>query len=140
MASYNGTSASATLSVTPPPPAVATASFGVTGPILTETCVLTNSGNTINCTFNGSASTAPGTIVAWEWTYGVAKAFTQTTIGPVLTMPTVDCSIVPPPPLPAGDFWFTMAVKLVVRDDLGNVSAPAIHTGTRLFPQGVCGF
>lgn len=139
-ATYNGVSVLATLSVTPvPPPMQAIASFGVTGPSETETCVLTNGGNTINCTFNGSTSTAPGTIVGWEWTYGVAKAFTQTTAGPVLTMPTADCTIIPAA-LPPGTTWFSMSVKLVVRDNLGNVSEPSIHTGTRLFPQGVCGF
>src|SRR5207237_10467946 len=83
-ASYNGTSAAAVLAVAPgPPPAEAIASFGVTGPMETETCTLTNSGNTFNCTFNGSASTAPGTIVAWEWSWGVTTTFTQTTPGPV---------------------------------------------------------
>ena len=136
--SYGGVSASAALSVTRPP--VATASFGVTGPTVTETCTLTNNGNTLDCTFNGSTSTAPGTIIAWDWSYGVAKTFTQTTSGPVLTMPTVDCSMVPPPPFPAGVTWFTMTVKLTVHDTLGNVSAEAVDSGVRLFPQGVCGF
>jgi hypothetical protein len=141
VASYGGSAASATLSVTPlPTPTEAVANFGVTGPLETETCVLTNSGLTINCTFNGSTSTAPGTIIAWDWSYGVAKAFTQTTSGPILTMPTVDCSIVPPAPFPPGTTWLTMAVTLVVHDNMGHVSAPTIHTGTRLFPQGTCGF
>jgi hypothetical protein len=135
-ASYGGKSASAALSVTQP--TQATASFGVTGPTETETCNLTN--NTLLCTFNGSSSTAPGTITAWDWTYGVAKIFAQTTSGPVLTMPAVDCSIVPPPPFPAGVTWFNMTVTLKVHDSLGNVSNQAVNTGVRLFPQGVCGF
>ena len=137
-ASYGGKSASAMLSVTRP--TQATASFGVTGPTETETCALTNSGNTLNCTFNGSTSTAPGTITAWDWTYGVAKIFAQTTSGPVLTTPAVDCSIVPPPPFPAGVTSFNMTVTLKVHDNLGNVSNQAVNTGIRLFPQGVCGF
>jgi hypothetical protein len=84
--SYGGASASATLSVTRAE--VATASFGVSGPTETSTCELANGGTTLNCTFNGSTSTAPGTITAWDWTYGVATTFTQTTTGPVLTAPT----------------------------------------------------
>jgi hypothetical protein len=126
--------------VLPVPPAGAVANFGVTGPHETETCELSNTGNTLSCIFNGSGSTAPGTIVAWEWTYGVAKTFTQTTTGPILTNPVVDCSIIPAPPFPAGTTWYAMTVKLVVRDDRGNVSEPSIHTGTRLFPQGTCGY
>ncbi len=128
------------LSVTPP--TVATASFGVTGATETETCALANSGNTINCTFNGSTSTAPGTIVAWDWTYGVKTTFSQTTSGPVLTNPAVNCSLIPSPPLPAApaDQWFTMTVTLKVHDSLGNVSAVVTDKVVRLFPQGVCGF
>jgi hypothetical protein len=137
-ASYGGSSASAMLSVTRP--TVATASFGVTGPAVTDTCTLTNNGNTIDCTFDGSTSTAPGTIVAWNWTYGVATTFSQTTSGPQLSMPSVNCSLIPPPPLPAGVQWFGMIVTLQVRDNLGNVSAVVADSDVRLLPQGVCGF
>jgi hypothetical protein len=136
--SYGGASASATLSVTKP--SVATASFGVTGPSETETCELANNGTTINCTFNGSTSTAPGTITAWDWTYGVATTFSQTTTGPQLTMPTVNCSLLPLPPLPPGNPWFTMIVTLVVHDSQGNVSTKVTDSGVRLLPQGSCGF
>ena len=48
--------------------------------------------------------------------------------------------IVPLPPLPAGQSWFTMTVTLRVHDDAGNVSDVTTHTGTRLLPQGSCGF
>jgi hypothetical protein len=135
---YGGASASAVLSVTRP--AVATANFGVTGPTETDTCTLTNSGNTLNCTFNGSTSTAPGAIIAWDWSYGVATTFAQTTFGPVLTMPNVNCSLMPPPPLPPGNQWFAMTVTLKIHDNLGNVSAEVTDSGVRLLPQGVCGF
>jgi hypothetical protein len=135
-ASYGGVSQSAMLSVTRP--TVATAIFGVSGPTQTDTCTLTNNGNTLNCTFNGSTSTAPGNIVEWDWTYGVATTFAQTTSGPQLTMPTVTCALVPPPPLPAQGFMMT--VTLQIRDDLGNVSPVATDSGIRLFPQSVCGF
>jgi trimeric autotransporter adhesin len=138
--SYEGSSASVVVAITPP--TTATANFGVTGPTETETCTLINGGNTINCTFNGSTSTAPGTIVAWDWTYGVAKTFSRTTTGPVLAMPAVDCSVIPAPPLPPAPAsqWFSMVVTLVVHDNLGNVSPPASDRVVRLFPQGVCGF
>ena len=137
--SYGGASASAVLSVTKP--TVATASFGVTGPTETDTCTLTNGGNTINCTFDGSTSTAPGTITAWDWSYRVATTFGQTTTGPRLTQPTVNCTLLPAPPLPAsGNQWFAMVVTLKVHDSLGNVSAEVTNSGVRLFPQGSCGF
>jgi len=136
--SYGGASASAVLSVTGPP--VATASFGVSGPTETETCALSNSGNTLNCTFNGSTSTAAATIVAWDWSYGVATTLTQTTSGPVLTMPAVTCGLIPPPPMPSDIQWFTMTVTLRIHDALGNVSADAVHKDVRLFPASTCGF
>jgi len=140
-ATYGGASVSATLSVTKP--TVATASFGITGPTETETCTMTNSGNTLNCFFNGSTSTAPGNIVAWDWSYhvGTMPALTQTTTGPQLTMPTVSCSWLPAPPLPAGgNPWLPLIVTLKVRDDLGNVSAEVTDNGARVLPQGVCGY
>ena len=137
--SYGGASASASLSVTKP--TVATARFGVTGPTETDTCTVTDGGNTLNCTFNGSTSTAPVNIIAYEWSYRVAATLTQTTAGPVLTMPAVGCGWLPPPPLAAGaPLWLPLTVTLKVRDDLGNVSAEAINNGARVFPQGVCGY
>jgi hypothetical protein len=136
--SYGGGSASAVLSVTPA--TVATAVFGISGPTESDTCTMANSGTTLNCTFDGSRSTAPGTIVAWDWTYRVATTFAQTTAGPVLTMPTVSCALLPAPPLPAGNTSFTLIVTLVVHDNLGNTSAMATDSGARLLPQGVCGF
>jgi hypothetical protein len=128
-----------TLTVTAP--TVATARFGVTGPTETDTCTLANNGGTLNCTFNGSTSTAPGRIVEWDWTFGVSTIFQQTTTSSaILSMPAVNCQIIPPPPLPAGAQWFTMEVTLTVRDDRGNVSAKAVDSGVRLIPSGSCGF
>jgi hypothetical protein len=135
---YGGATASAQLSVTRP--TVATARFGVSGPTETETCTLADNGNTLNCTFDGSTSGAPGSIVAWNWSWAVAGKFTRTTTGPVLTGPSVDCSLLPPPPFPAGDQWFTMTVTLTIRDELGNVSAEAVNKNVRLIPKGACGF
>ncbi|MES1256660.1 MAG: hypothetical protein ABUS56_13675 [Acidobacteriota bacterium] len=138
IASYGGVSSSAAISVTRP--TVATASFGVTGPTESDTCTIADGGNTLDCTFNGSTSTAPGTIVAWDWSYGVAGTFAQTTSGPVLTLPAVTCSLLPPPPLPTGVLWFTIVVTLKIHDDLGNVSAVLTQNGARVLPQGACGY
>ena len=139
---YAGTSMSVVLSVTKP--TVATASFGVSGPTETDTCSMANGGRTLACTFNGSTSTAPGPIVAWEWTYGVpsGKLFSQTTSVATLKDPDVDCSFLPSPPLPAApaDQFFKLTVTLRVRDSLGNVSAVATNPNARVFPSGVCGF
>jgi hypothetical protein len=135
---YGGASASAELSVTAP--TTATASFGVTGPSQTDTCGMANGGNTLDCTFNGSTSTAPAAITAWDWSYIGATTLAQTTAGPQLTLPTVSCAWLPPPPLPIGSSWLTITVTLVVHDALGNISAPAINGGVRVFPQGVCGY
>lgn len=142
-ASYGGMSASAVLAVTRP--TQATANFGVTGPDTSDTCSLSNGGATLNCTFNGSSSTAPGTITAWDWTYGVNASnvnppLSQTTATPVLTMPLFTCNMLPPPPFPSGVSWFSMTITLKVRDDMGNVSGQAVNQFVRLLPQGACGF
>ena len=121
-------------------PSVATASFGVTGPTESDTCTLTNGGQTLNCTFNGSTSSAPGTIVAWDWSYTIGTTLSQTTSGAVLTQPAVTCNWLPSPPFAAGATWLPLTVTLVVHDSLGNVSAMAVNSGARLFPNGACGF
>jgi hypothetical protein len=136
-ATYAGASVSATLTVTPP--AAAIASFGVTGATETDTCALTSGGAALDCTFNGSTSTAPGTITAWDWTYGAASTRSQTTSGPMLTNPPFSCNLLPSAPTPAGAS-LSMTVKLVVHDSLGNVSAESVHTDIRLLPQGACGY
>jgi hypothetical protein len=55
-------------------------------------------------------------------------------------MPDVNCSLLPPPPLPPGNPWLTMIVTLKIHDNLGNVSAEATDSGVRLLPRGVCGY
>jgi hypothetical protein len=136
--SYGGASASAVLAITSP--TVANASFGVSGPTESETCTMGNGGSTLNCTFNGSTSTAPGTIVAWDWTYTVAKTFSQTTAGAVLSQPAVNCSLLPSPPLTNGATSFPLTVTLKIHDSLGNVSAVAVDSSARVIPTGACGF
>ena len=141
-AAYGGASSTASVSVTKP--TVATANFGITGPSESNTCTMENSGNTLNCTFNASTSTAPGNIVAYSWTFraGTATAITKTTSSPVFAQPAVSCSWLPPPPLPAGGpAWLTLTVSLTVQDDQGNVSAVYTNNGgARVFPTGVCGY
>jgi hypothetical protein len=118
----------------------ATASFGVTGKDVTETCAVVNGGAALDCTFNGSTSNAPGTIVAFDWTWAVSGApKAQTTSGAVLSTPSFSCSMLPPPPMPAtGEL--TMTVTLKIHDDQGNVSAITTDNGVRLLPQGSCGY
>ena len=140
IATYGGATASAVLSVTPVVPAGATARFGVTGTSVTDTCAFIDNGNSLACTFDGSASTAPGTIIAWDWSYSVATTIAHTTTGPKLINPGAACALAPPAPLPSGAEYFTMQVTLKVRDSLGNVSAEAVNDGVRLLPQGACGF
>jgi hypothetical protein len=137
-ASYGGGTATVSLSVTKPTTAIA--KFGVTGPTESETCTMSASGGTLNCTFNGTTSSAPGTIVAYDWTFAVATKFSQTTTGPILANPAVSCVLLPPAPLPEGVQWLTMTVTLRVRDDLGNISAEAVNDGVRLIPRGACGY
>jgi trimeric autotransporter adhesin len=137
-ATYAGASVAATLNVAPPSTAIA--NFGVTGSTETETCKLINAGAALDCTFNGSTSSAPATITAWDWTYGVVSTRSQTTTTPVLANPAFSCSLLPPAPLPSGATSLSMAVKLVVRDSAGNVSAEAVHNDVRVLPQGACGY
>jgi hypothetical protein len=129
------------LSVTQP--TVATASFGVRGPNYSDTCELANNGNALNCTFDGNTSTAPGQIVAWDWSWGVVGTLlTATTTVPVLTTLSFNCSMLPPPPLPlGGEPWFYMTITLKIHDIQGNISAITTDNGVRLLSQvGVCGY
>jgi len=140
-ASYGGDTKSAPLSVTAP--TVATASFGITGPTESDTCTMKDGGAAINCTFNGSTSTAPTAIAAWDWTYTVgSQTLRQTTSSAVFAAPAASCSFLPTPPLPAPPAvqWLPLTVTLSVRDSAGNVSAVTTVRGARLLPQGVCGF
>jgi hypothetical protein len=137
---YGGGTASATFSVNPVV-TTATARFGVSGTNVTDTCQMAADGASLLCTFDGSTSTAPGTIVGWDWTYRtVATTISQTTTTPVLAMPSASCALLPAPPLPAGTTSFQLIVTLQIRDSLGNVSAIATNSGARVLPEGACGF
>lgn len=138
---YAGVSRSMTLSVLPAATvSAAVARFGVSGTSGSDTCVLIANGNTLDCTFDGSGSTAPGAIVAWTWSYSVETTVVHTESGPVLTMPAATCALLPPPPATSGTTSFPLTVRLTIRDSLGNVSDEAVNTGARVVAQGVCGF
>ena len=140
-AAYGGVSRSVGLEVMPAAtPTVAIAGFGVSGTSGSDTCRLIDNGGHLDCTFNGSSSTAPATIVEWQWSYTVETTISRTTTGPLLERPDGNCALLPAPPLPAGTTSFPLTVRLVIRDSLGNVSAEAVNTGARLLPQGACGF
>jgi hypothetical protein len=126
----------ATLTVNPSGPV---ARFTVSGASGTDVCRLINNGNAFDCTFNGSASTAPGFIIAWDWAYTIAGAKSETTSGPTLN-PNPNCGLFPPAPLPAGTTSFNMTVSLKVRDNVNVESAVATNNNVRVLPQGVCGF
>ena len=137
-AAYGGVSLTAAIALTRAP--VATANFGVTGSNVTETCAVINNGNALDCTFNGSTSSAPGNITMYDWTWGTGnRTRAQTTTGPVFANPPFNCNVLPPPPLPPSGA-LTMTVTLRIHDDAGNVSAVATNSGVRLLPQGSCGF
>jgi hypothetical protein len=47
--------------------------------------------------------------------------------------------MLPPPPMPPGNPWFTLTITLKIHDDRGNV-AQTTDGGARLLPNGMCGF
>jgi len=122
------------------PANVAVAGFGISGSASTDTCLLVDGATRLECRFDGSLSTAPGTIIAWDWTYTVLTTLTQTTTGPVLDLPAASCGFIPAPPLGSGLTSFPLTVTLRIRDSLGNVSAVESYDGARVIPNGFCGF
>src|SRR3954468_119174 len=132
--SYGGKPAGAAAAITR---SGAVASFGCAGATESDSCSLANDGNALACTFDGSTSSAPGSIVAWEWTFAVAGTFSKSTTGPILAQPAINCSLLPDPSLPHAYTWFPMTVTLTVRDSLGNVSAEAINRSARVFPDAL---
>jgi hypothetical protein len=136
-AALNGGSQSATLTVTPTLPV---ALFTVSGPSGSDNCHLINNGNAFDCTFNGSASTSPGTITFWDWTYTISGTKMESKSTPQLS-PSPNCGLLPSPlPSPKPGF-LQMIVKLKVRDSLGNTSAEAVNSNVKILPTGAaCGF
>ena len=109
------------------PPVPPTAAFSASP----DPCLLTNNGNTLNCSFNGSASLpGSGTITAWVWQYLTVN---QEESGPTHS-PTAftNCGIGP-------NQQVAVPVTLRVRNSDGLLSPPVQQTVT-LRRQGACGF
>lgn len=96
-----------------------------------DPCILSNNGATLNCSFNGSASSAgSGTIVAWIWQYlNVNQEESSATHSPTAF---TNCGIGP-------NQQVAVPVTLRVRNSAGVTSSPVQQTVT-LRRQGACGF
>jgi hypothetical protein len=139
-ASAGSLNATATLTVTTAAPTVPIANFTVSGPSGSNTCRVDITGTALDCTFNGSASTASpgGTLNQWSWTYSARGSKSQTTTTPTLA-PTPDCVLLGSGP--PGTTSLQMTVTLAVRDTLNATSAVATNNNVSVIPQpGVCGF
>jgi hypothetical protein len=135
-------SANATLTVTPVAPVVPTARFTVGGPSGTDTCKLTNNGNSFDCTFDGSASTASAgaTVNLWNWTYTIAGTKPESTTVPTLS-PTPGCNLIPPASsAPPGATSLQMTVTLQVRDSGANNSTVVTNANVKMLPNKLCGY
>jgi len=132
-ATLNGTSQTATVNITAAGP---TASFVVTSPSGADTCQLTSGGLTVDCTFDGRASTGA---TNWDFTYIVVT--TQTNSVTTGTMS---------PTFPGCGFFnsnfpvltttqIQMQVRLRVRDSAGNTSAEAANNNVRITAGGAPG-
>jgi hypothetical protein len=138
--SFNGgTMQSASLTVTPVP---LVASFVVSGPSGDNTCKLLNSGNSLDCTFDGSAST--GSITLWLWKYALRAANGST--GVFQSEQSSTAKLAPKPTcnffnsVSKGTTSVNVEVHLQVRDAGGNLSAESINTNVAVLPKGNCGF
>ncbi len=138
--SFNGGAMqSASLTVTPVP---LVASFVVTGPSGNNTCKLQNSGNSLDCTFDGSAST--GSITTWLWKYALRAANGSTGVFQPEQSNTPKLA-----PKPTCNFFNSVSkgttsvnieVHLTVRDAAGNLSSESVNTNVAVLPKGNCGF
>jgi len=142
-ASAGGVSTTATLTVTPVAPVVPTARFTVGGPSGTDTCKLTNNGNSFDCTFDGSASTASAgaTVNLWNWTYTIGGTKSESTTVPTLTPSPGGCSLIPPASsAPPGATSLQMTVTLQVRDSLAANSTVVTNANVKMLPNKLCGY
>jgi len=142
-ASAGALSANATLTVTPPAPVLPVARFTVGGPTGTDTCTLTNNGNSFDCTFDGSASTASAgaTVNLWNWTYTIAGTKPESTTVPTLTPSPGGCSLIPPASsAPSGATFLHMTVTLQVRDSLAANSTVVTNNDVKMKPNHLCGY
>jgi hypothetical protein len=140
--SYNGGAMqSASLTITPVPLAP---SFVVSGPSGTDTCKLENSGNSLDCTFDGSGSTGPVAITTWFWRYairapnGSTGSFKSEQSNNAKLKPNPGCNFFAS--VTKGTMSVNIEVRLAVRDAGGNLSSEAVDTNVSVLPKGNCGF
>jgi len=136
-ASLGGTR-TANLTVTPPALA---ASFTVTEGAVANRCTLSVGGATLDCTFNGSAST--GAIASWTWIYQVGP--NVVTQGPFITATlatpsTGGCSLFTGQTGGGASTNLQMAVRLEVRDAGGTMAFTNNNNVTVVPRAGACGF
>jgi hypothetical protein len=138
--SFNGGAMqSASLTVTPVP---LVASFVVSGPSGNDTCKLQNSGNSLDCTFDGGASTGP--ITAWLWRYarrganGPVGSFQPEQSNTAKLKPSPGCGFFNG--VPSGTTAVNIEVHLTVRDAAGNLSGESVNTNVSVLPKGNCQF
>jgi hypothetical protein len=138
-ATFGGATASAVLNVTAVQVVPAVARFTVSGPSGTDVCKLTNNGNTFDCRFDGSASTAPGAITSFAWTYAVKTTKQESSTTPIFN-PNPSCDLILPLPTTKPPS-LQMTVTLKVTDSQGNTSAIATNNNVSILPTNqACGF
>ncbi len=149
---YSGVSHTATLTVNPQP---LTAVFTVAsrssvtltnGQVLpagtADTCPLTTAnGTTLDCTFDGSAST--GGVTQWLWTYLFGSQQRSENSGTPTLQPTASgCGFFSGRTASSsgGVSFLQMIVQLQVRDSAGNLSGVVQDQNVRVFPNHLCGY
>jgi hypothetical protein len=137
-ASLSGVTRTATLAVTTAPlvavMAVVSASRG------NNACALSNGGNTIDCTFNGTNS--QGAVRTWKWDYVVGSKSGSNTSSEAITRPEPGCDFFRGhnPTTAGGVQFLQMVVTLTVSDARGISSQPVTNGNVRVFPNMTCGY
>ena len=138
-ASFSGVSRTATLAVTTAP---LTAVFSVVSASRgNNACALSNGGNTIDCTFNGTNSTGP--VRSWKWDYFVGSSSGSNTSSEAITRPETGCNFFRRQPVQnqRGAVQFLqMVVTLTVFDERGISGQPVTNNNVRVFPNMTCGY
>ena len=137
-ASFSGVTRTASLAVTTVP---LTSVFSVVSSSRgNNACALLDGGNTIDCTFNGTASTGP--IRTWEWVYAVGSSQDRNTSSEPITRPQPGCNFFRghSPSSSGGVQFLQMVVTLTVFDARGQASSPVTNSNVRVFPNQTCGY
>jgi hypothetical protein len=137
-AAFGGATQTATLTVTSTVPV---ASFRVTSTTRGDNaCALSNNGNNIDCTFDGSASTGTGGVRSWRWTVFVGTQARTTDSSQPVTRPEAGCTFLGgATPSQDGAVQFVqMEVRLKVTDSRGVEGQETVNRNVRLFPNTNC--